>query len=129
MVMVAGRAGAGARGSRAACHAGIQPVGQWLLERGHCSRGHSRLPVVQVGGGRCAACARHAAPSGDATRAPRSAGRVRPTSVGRSAVQPLKRSVVACLGQQFQAHCCLTFPFGPAQHNNTNRIRKRYCQC
>jgi len=101
MVVVAGRAGAGARGSRAARHAGIQPVGQWLLERGHCGRGHGRLPVIQVGGGRCAARARNAAPAGDATRGPRSASRVRPASVRRSAVQPLERCVVARLGQQF----------------------------
>ena len=44
VVVVAGRAGRA--GARAAGHAGVQPVRQRLLERGHRGRGHGGLPVI-----------------------------------------------------------------------------------
>lgn len=98
MVMVAGRAGARARGTRSARHAWIQPVGQRLLERRHGGRGHGCLTVIQVGGRRCAARARDTAPAGNAARSSRCTGWIWPATVRRPAVQPLERRVVARLG-------------------------------
>lgn len=128
MMMVAGRAGA--RASRSPGHAWVQTVGKRLLERGHRGRGYGSLPVVEVRGGRRTARARDAAPT-TAAGGRRRASRIRPAAVRRPAVQPLERRVVARLGQQFQAHCGLTLPLGPAEQKEktTNAgLAKRFVQ-